>query len=431
MATSTATASLQRRALGVFGTNVLVLVIGYIGSITLARFLGAEGRGLVAVILIATAVLAGLGGIGTHEAATYYASRRAHRRKYVLGNGLVHAACLLVVSLAVAYLLMGQLQSHVAPDYDKRIWLLAGLLVPSYYVYDLVSSLLSAETAFKLRNQLNVTARIATTVATLGIVGWLGWGVAGALVASTPALLVPAIGAMPRIARHGIGLSRKVHMASLRYGARVQIGSLLHFLNTRFDVLILSAFAPLAEVGAYAVAQLVSELVLVFPLSLGYVLRAQVAAEARTDSVSGAAIRLNGTLVAICVVLVLIAGPPTIIYGFGPDFLDAIVPFLILVPAMWFMSTGGLVQNTLSGRGRPGLSSLLAGGVVIITLALDLLLIPSYGAVGAAIASACAYTFYGIASIITVSRLDGVPARSLLFANRSELRGFVSALRSR
>jgi len=173
MATSTATASLQRRALSVFGTNVLVLVIGYIGSITLARFLGAEGRGLVAVILIATAVLAGLGGVGTHEAATYYASRRAHRRKYVLGNGLVHAACLLVVSLTVAFLLMGELQSRVAPDYDERIWLLAGLLVPSYYVYDLVSSMLSAETAFKLRNQLNVTARIATTVALLFPLGVL------------------------------------------------------------------------------------------------------------------------------------------------------------------------------------------------------------------------------------------------------------------
>jgi Na+-driven multidrug efflux pump len=58
-------------------------------------------------------------------------------------------------------------------------------------------------------------------------------------------------------------------------------------------------------------------------------------------------------------------------------------------------------------------------------------LIPRYGAVGAAIASICAYGFYGIASIITVARLDGVPPRTLLFASRSEMRELVSALRSR
>ncbi len=431
MASSTATASLQRRTLGVFTTNVIVLGIGYVGSIILARFLGADGRGLVAIILTATAVLAGIGGMGTDEAATYYASRRARRRPYVLGNGLVHAAGLLVVSLVVAFLLMGQLQRHIAPHYDERIWLLAGLLVPSYYVYELVTSMLSAEGAFKLRNRLNVTARLSGTAAILAIVGWLKWGVAGALIASLPALLVPAVGGMRLLARNGIRVSRTVHAASLRYGVRIQVGALLHFLNARFDVLVLSAFAPLATVGSYAIAQLVAELVLLFPLSLGYVLRAQVASETKGDSISGAAMRLNGTLVALCVLFVLTVGPPTIIYGYGPEFHAALVPFLILVPGMWFLAAGGLVQDTLSGRGRPGLSSLLAGGEVIITLGLDLLLIPSHGAVGGAIASVCAYTFYGVASIVTISRLDRVPARSLVLANRAELREFAATLRSR
>jgi O-antigen/teichoic acid export membrane protein len=431
MATTSATASLQRRTLGVFTTNIVVLAIGYVGSIILARFLGADGRGLVAVILTATAVLAGLGGVGTHEAATYYASRRARRRPYVLGNGLAHAAGLLVISLVAAYLLMGALQRHVAPHYDRRIWLLAGLLVPSYYLYELVTSMLSAEGAFAFRNRLNVTARISTTAATLAIVGWLGWGVPGALVASMPALLVPVAGGMRLLARNGIALSRTVHSASLRYGARVQVGSLLTFLNARFDVLVLSAFAPLAVVGSYAVAQLVAELVLLFPMSLGYVLRAQVASGRQNDSLSGAAMRLNGTLVGICVALVLLAGPATIIYGYGPGFRSALVPFLILLPGMWFLSTGGLVQNALSGRGRPGLSSLLAGGEVVITVGLDFALIPRYGAVGGAVASVCAYAFYGIASVATIARLDAVPARTLLFASRSELRSFVTTLRSR
>jgi O-antigen/teichoic acid export membrane protein len=120
-----------------------------------------------------------------------------------------------------------------------------------------------------------------------------------------------------------------------------------------------------------------------------------------------------------------------ILYGFGPGFHSALVPFLILLPGMWFLAAGGLVEDALAGRGRPGLSSILAGIEVGITIGLDLLLIPRYGAIGGAVASVCAYSFYGTASIITVSRLDGVKARSLLFANRCELRELWSALRSR
>ncbi len=118
-------------------------------------------------------------------------------------------------------------------------------------------------------------------------------------------------------------------------------------------------------------------------------------------------------------------------YGFGPGFDAALVPFLILLPGMWFLAAGGLVEDALAGRGRPGLSSILAGVEVIITIALDFLLIPDHGAIGAAVASVCAYTFYGVASLVTVARLDGVPVRSLLFANRDELRDLVKALRAR
>jgi hypothetical protein len=59
------------------------------------------------------------------------------------------------------------------------------------------------------------------------------------------------------------------------------------------------------------------------------------------------------------------------------------------------------------------------------------LLIPAHGADGAAIASVCAYAFYGLASIVTIARLDGVPAHTLLLAGRGELVQFVQSLRKR
>ncbi len=431
MATHTATTSLHRRTLGVFGTNVLVLAIGYVASVLMARFLGADGRGLVAVIQTGTSVLAGIAGMGTQHAATYYASRRPRRRAQVLGNGLVTTGVLLVVSSAAGLVLMGKLQQWVAPHYDARIWLLAALLVPTFYLDVLIMNLMSAQSAFALKNRLSIAGRITTAVATVAIVGWLGWGVAGALLATAPTLLIPSFGGLRVLARNGIALSRPVQAASLRYGMRIQVGAMLNILNARFDLLVLSAFAPLSAVGSYAIAQIVAELVLLFPNSMGYVLRAQVASGSRRESFSGAALRLNGSLVLCCLLGVAVVGPPMILFGFGPGYHSALVPFLILLPGMWFLAAGGLTEDALAGRGRPGLSSLLAAGEVVITIGLDLLLIPAHGADGAAIASVCAYAFYGLASIVTIARLDGVPAHTLLLAGRGELVQFVQSLRKR
>jgi lipopolysaccharide/colanic/teichoic acid biosynthesis glycosyltransferase len=50
-----------------------------------------------------------------------------------------------------------------------------------------------------------------------------------------------------------------------------------------------------------------------------------------------------------------------------------------------------VVTAFLYGRGRPGLSSIAAGIGVVVTLVMDVVLIPRFGAVGAAVASSVAY----------------------------------------
>ena len=60
-----------------------------------------------------------------------------------------------------------------------------------------------------------------------------------------------------------------------------------------------------------------------------------------------------------------------IIYLYGARFHPALVAVLILLPGMWFLGTGTVVAGDLRGRGRPGLSSAVAGAAVVITVVLD------------------------------------------------------------
>jgi O-antigen/teichoic acid export membrane protein len=421
-------AEFARSALWVLGGNVGMLGLGYLGSLVTARLLGASARGLVAVMEVGADVAVGLLGVGVPAACIYYGSRRRRLLPALLGNALLQSVGLAVVAFGVALLAAGALHDHLAPGYDERLWYLAAALVPLMFLDYTNSSLLTARFAFRLRSLLQVAGRAASLAAAVCLIGLLSWGVAGALIAMMASFVVGFVGAARLQLSDGIRLSRLVAAAMVKYGFRVQIGRLLQTVNARFDVLVLAALAPLHVVGSYAIAQIVAELVLLLSISLGTVLTPTVAA-ARGGDRTREVLRLGSLLALGGIVAVGLAGPLLILLGYGPTFRPALVPFAVLLPGMWFLSMGSLCGDGLRGRGRPGVASLIAVVEVIVTIALDLLLIPPFGAVGAAVASVCAYAVFGLAGLAVIARQDRVPFHAVALPGRDEVVALLSLRR--
>jgi O-antigen/teichoic acid export membrane protein len=76
---------------------------------------------------------------------------------------------------------------------------------------------------------------------------------------------------------------------------------------------------------------------------------------------------------------------------YGSAFASAVVPAQIILLGLTLDGLGGVITGFLYGTGRPGLNSLAMGVGLAVTVVLDLILIPRYGATGAAAASAVAY----------------------------------------
>ncbi len=177
------------------------------------------------------------------------------------------------------------------------------------------------------------------------------------------------------------------------YGTRGQVGGLMTLLNARLDFMLLGAMAGPAVLGTYAVASKYAELLRLPSLALSWTayprlaaLPPEVAAQ-RARRIAGPA--LLG-VVAIAVPALLLAGPVThLLYGDGFD--SAIVPAQILVLGMVLSGAAGAATGLLYAQGRPGINSLLLGLGLVVTVVLDLLLIPRHEAIGASIASTSAY----------------------------------------
>jgi O-antigen/teichoic acid export membrane protein len=94
-------------------------------------------------------------------------------------------------------------------------------------------------------------------------------------------------------------------------------------------------------------------------------------------------------------------------------FLGAYTPMLALLPGVVLLGAGKVLTNDIAGRGFPHYNSIVAGCSLVITVALDLLLIPRMGVMGAALASTVAYssTFaLAVAFYLVVSRRPGQAA---------------------
>jgi O-antigen/teichoic acid export membrane protein len=177
------------------------------------------------------------------------------------------------------------------------------------------------------------------------------------------------------------------------YGTRAELNSVTLLLNGRLDFIIVTALVGPAALGIYAVASRIAELLRLPALAINYVLYPAYARLSRPAAVVEArtALRRTWWVPAALAVPVAAAAPVVLPLVYGPAFRAAIIPTWILLVGMAGGSVYGVLSAFLSGIGRPGLTSIAQAAGLVVTVALDLTLIPHLGITGAATASTFAY----------------------------------------
>jgi len=120
-------------------------------------------------------------------------------------------------------------------------------------------------------------------------------------------------------------------------------------------------------------------------------------------------------------VLALVA-PLLVQVLFGTAFQPSVVAVWLLLPGIVALSNARVLAGYLLGRNRQqvDLAASLAG--LVVTVALDLLLIPRYGFAGAAIASSIAYATTLAVDLAWVVRHSTLTVKDLLLPTPADVR---------
>jgi O-antigen/teichoic acid export membrane protein len=245
-------------------------------------------------------------------------------------------------------------------------------------------------------------------------VGGYGIVVAGLLLADTAtaslawARLVQR-GFFRQPGRPSLQLARRV----ASYGLRAQVGGVITQLNLRLDFVIVNVLTSPAVLGVYAIASKFAELLRIPAVALTYVLYPQYA----RDGPALAAAKVRGAMPKVGLLFAGAIVPLWLAAGFaipgiyGSEFKSAVTPAQIILVGLVLTGVSGVITAYLYGIGRPGINSLGMGVGLVATVALDILLIPPFGAEGAAVASAVAYTSSTLALTWFFHRTETAEAR--------------------
>jgi O-antigen/teichoic acid export membrane protein len=401
------------------------LVIGFVTSIVLARLLGPSGRGLLGLMVSVSQVALVLTAIGLPTAVTYFASLQDADPPAILGNCLAHAGVLSALLIPFAAIFHQQIADALGHGDGGRTWILVAAFVPVTFLDWTTNSQLQGTLRFARFNVVVVLARLVYAFGVVVLVGFVDLGVTGGMLAQIAGGLVMIVASLKPILDRGTPrVDRKLMSRMFHYGFRAQVGAVLALANGRLDVLIMQIYRPLAQVGYYVVAQAIAELPLVLSQQFRWtsmVLVTKYDQDAKQEATTADSVLHFSILGAVTVIANAVFGSLLILVAYGPEFHPAVVPMLILLPGIWFLGISIVIQGDLSGRGRPGLASWLAGLAAVVTVVLDFTLIPPFGVIGASIASVSAYTTLGVSSLVALSRISGLSIRKLVVPTRADL----------
>jgi O-antigen/teichoic acid export membrane protein len=210
---------------------------------------------------------------------------------------------------------------------------------------------------------------------------------------------------------------------ALHLGIRGQLGNVATFLNYRLDVFVVNYYLGPKEVGLYSLGVLISEVIWQAPNAAAASTLSRTARNLDKGSPEFSCLVCRQVFVFACLSAVVLGLLSTWLVPvvFGARFRPSIPVIWWILPGTVAFAAGKVMTAELLGRGWPHYNSIFAVATLVLTIALDLWLVPQIGIQGAAIASSIAYFFNALLAGLVLRRKLSVSWRAMLVPSLAEL----------
>ena len=403
-------------------SRILLLASG----VVMARALGPDGRGDVAMIIATLTILSIFGSI-VNGANEILMGEDNGNKNLLVRQTLLWSVVLSLIVLVVVVGVPEATLTYVFGSSNDRLYYIFPLLLFFFVSEEGLRRILLARQEFKYINNIQTLSTVVYVFFIVIFIGVFNFEVFTVILIYLLQQLFCVIGYLIKITSIPLLNNNNISKGSLlRDSLPIGIKSLLLGVPTllllQSDILLIKYFTDSASVGLYQIAVSISMLLLMFPRILSVIIRGKAVSEqSGFDSVVLIA-KIYVVFAILPVILFNFFGHELVIIIFGNDFSNSYVPALILLLGNIFWGYGDILVGYIVAKNRyPIVLSIGFNFAFIINIVINVLLIPKYGFIVAAWSSLVSYAIMSMICVYKFKSITGLTIKEMLWFNGGEL----------
>lgn len=390
-----------RRVLHTFVSRGINAVLNLLLVLVTARFLGAEVRGEISLLVASMNLSLHAVGLAGGAALLYLVPRFAPGHLYRISLGWM--VLVSVLTLPVLYL-AGQMQGL-----SYFSWLLLLLL---FNAANLNRYMLLAFRKIELDNRIGIGFGFLQL---LLLIAFLWWGsdkrlelfVNVLLAANAALLLLTSFLVVKHWPQETVNQQQGVLKAIFGHGFWVQMANIAQLFSYRLSYYLLEAQLGAEAVGVYGVAVSLAESLWLVSRSISLVQVSEIANstnDLEQKQLTATWSRVTAWLTAFCLIPLLAIPDGWFTAVFGSEFVGMRTLLVWLAPGILALAASNILTHYFSGKGKFQLNALVSAFTLALVAIILPVMIARWGVVGAAAGQSLAYLAAWVFAILLFSQ---------------------------
>jgi len=398
--------SLNKNILTTFLTQIPVIILSFITGVFIARTIGVDGKGILSIFLANIQLIALFTGFSINSGIVYFISSKKIDYNKVLGI-CVYIFLLSLLLGGIVVFIPGKIESLLFPDNYSSIYYKLYLYLS--FIITLINTIfigiLQSKKRYSLINSIAIVNSlfgviVFTVIYFTNYIDLFEDKMDNVLfytliIISVNTLLYTFMYIRKDRVVPNLKLSIKTELKPFfKYIGVVYISQVINFFNYRLDIWFVNSYNGVEQLGLYSLAVNLSQMLLVVSNPIANVLFPYLTSETNKEkniNILSFFSRINISFLLLIGAFFYFIGAFFIPIIYGVGFGGSVEAFKIMIIATFFLGASKVFSTYLASVNQINYNLLATIIAFIVTIVLNIILIPVYGIIGASITSLLAY----------------------------------------
>jgi len=225
------------------------------------------------------------------------------------------------------------------------------------------------------------------------------------------------------IKKYSIRISLPLLKEQITYGIKIQLANIIELLNYRTDIIMIGAIKGLYYTGIYSVGVFLAEIATKPILYISQVFFPTVSSntDKQNNAMTPLLARISIFFTIILCLVILTFSKLIITFMFDKSYYPSFNTVLFLLPGVIFHCAAKILSIDSIGRGKSGINLYFFLVSYILNIILNLILIPIYNDIGAAVATTTSHLISAVLFIIYYVTIRKYKIFDLIILKKSDI----------